>query len=42
MAQLESLGVRITMQPKEMPWGTFAMLVDLDGNELGLTSQSLA
>lgn len=40
--RLESLGVRITMQPKPMAWGTFAMFADLDGNEFGLTSQRLA
>jgi predicted enzyme related to lactoylglutathione lyase len=40
--QLESLGVRIGMAPKEMPWGMFATFLDLDGNEFGLTSQKLA
>lgn len=36
--KLESLGVRITMQPTPMAWGTFAKFLDLDGNEFGLTS----
>jgi predicted enzyme related to lactoylglutathione lyase len=40
--RLESSGVRIVMQPKAMAWGTFAVFADLDGNEFGLTSQSLA
>lgn len=40
--QLESIGVRITMQPTPMAWGTFAKFLDLDGNEFGLTSQQLA
>lgn len=40
--RLESLGVSITMQPKPMAWGTFAMFADLDGNEFRLTSQRLA
>ncbi len=40
--RLESLGVRITMPPTPMAWGMFAKFVDLDGNEFGLTSQSLA
>jgi lactoylglutathione lyase len=39
--RLELAGVSITMQPKQMPWGIFAMFTDLDGNEFGLTSQSL-
>lgn len=39
---LESVGVRIAMPPKEMPWGLFASFLDPDGNELGLTSQALA
>jgi lactoylglutathione lyase len=40
--RLESLGVRVTMPPTPMAWGTFAKFLDLDGNELGLTSQELA
>jgi predicted enzyme related to lactoylglutathione lyase len=26
----------------QMPWGTFATFLDLDGNEFGLTSQEVA
>jgi predicted enzyme related to lactoylglutathione lyase len=40
--ELESRGVQIVMRPKELPWGTFAMFADPDGNEFGLTSQELA
>jgi predicted enzyme related to lactoylglutathione lyase len=40
--RLESLGVRLTMPPTPLPWGTFAKFLDLDGNEFGLTSQALA
>src|ERR1700730_7092467 len=40
--RLESLGVRVTMQPTPMAWGTFAKFADLDGNEFGLTSQVVA
>jgi lactoylglutathione lyase len=40
--RLESNGVRITMPPTPLPWGTFAKFLDLDGNEFGLTSQELA
>ena len=40
--QLESRGVTITMQPTPMGWGTFAKFVDPDGNEFGLTAQTLA
>jgi predicted enzyme related to lactoylglutathione lyase len=40
--RLESLGVRVTMPPTPMAWGTFAKLADPDGNEFGLTSQPLA
>ena len=42
LRRLESLGVRITMSPTPMAWGTFAMFADPDGNEFGLTSQVLA
>jgi predicted enzyme related to lactoylglutathione lyase len=41
-ADLQAKGVRISMPPKAMPWGIFAMIADLDGNDLGLTSQPLA
>jgi lactoylglutathione lyase len=40
--ELEAKGVRITMPPKRMPWGTFFAFADLDGNEFGVTSQELA
>jgi predicted enzyme related to lactoylglutathione lyase len=40
--RLKSNGVRITMPPTPLPWGTFAKFLDLDGNEFGLTSQGLA
>jgi lactoylglutathione lyase len=40
--RLEADGVTITMPPKAMPWGMFAMFVDPDGNEFGLTSQPIA
>jgi predicted enzyme related to lactoylglutathione lyase len=30
------------MPPKQMPWGTFAAFLDIDGNEFGLTSQEIA
>lgn len=41
-ATLAARGVTITMAPSKLPWGTFAMIADPDGNELGLTSQELA
>jgi lactoylglutathione lyase len=40
--RLHVLGVRISMRPTLMAWGTFAKFLDLDGNEFGLTSQPLA
>ena len=40
--ELQSRGVRITMPPTPMGWGTFAKFADLDGNEFGLTGQALA
>jgi predicted enzyme related to lactoylglutathione lyase len=40
--RFKSAGVRITMRPTTMAWGTFAKFLDLDGNEFGLTSQLLA
>jgi predicted enzyme related to lactoylglutathione lyase len=39
---LRAAGVTITAQPKKMPWGTFAMFADPDGNVFGLTSQGIA
>lgn len=40
--ELEKAGVRITMAPTALPWGTFAVIADADGNELGLSSQRIA
>lgn len=40
--QLESVGVRIKMKPTALGWGMFATFLDLDDNEFGLSSQSLA
>jgi predicted enzyme related to lactoylglutathione lyase len=40
--RLESAGVRVTMPPTPLGWGTFAKFADLDGNEFGVTSQQLA
>ncbi len=40
--ELSTKGVKITMPPSHLPWGTFAMIADPDGNELGLTTQELA
>lgn len=40
--ELEERGVRFTMAPQPLPWGHFAAFVDLDGNEIGLTSQAVA
>ena len=31
------LGVKFTQAPTKEPWGTFAILVDPDGNEFVLT-----
>jgi predicted enzyme related to lactoylglutathione lyase len=39
---LKSRGVQIKMIPTQMGWGMFATILDLDGNEFGLTSQELA
>ena len=40
--ELEGAGVRIRTAPTELPWGTFAVVLDPDDNELGLTSQRIA
>jgi len=40
--ELEGRGVRITMKPAEMEFGTFAAFEDPDGNQFGMTSQPLA
>jgi lactoylglutathione lyase len=34
--ELRDRGVNFTQPPKEMPWGPFAIFVDLDGNWFGL------
>ena len=34
--ELRDRGVRVTQEPKEMPWGLFAIFVDDDGNSYGL------
>lgn len=39
---LSERGVRIAMEPGDLPWGTFAAIEDLDGNWLGLTDQEIA
>lgn len=40
--ELERAGARVGTRPTELPWGTFAAVLDPDGNELGLTSQRIA
>jgi len=40
--ELEAAGARIGTPPTEQSWGTFAVVLDPDGNELGLTSQRIA
>jgi predicted enzyme related to lactoylglutathione lyase len=40
--ELVDRGVEFTMPLAQMPRGKFAMLVDPDGNEIGITSQELA
>ncbi len=42
VARLEACGVRISMPPADLPWGTFAAIEDPDANWLGLTDQSIA
>jgi len=39
---LEKKGVRIKTPPTALPWGMFAVILDPDGNELGLSSQRIA
>ena len=39
---LRALGVTISMEPAELPWGEFAAIEDPDGNWLGLTDQPIA
>jgi lactoylglutathione lyase len=40
--RLGSEGVRITMLPTPLPWGMFAIFEDPDGNQVGITSQTIA
>jgi predicted enzyme related to lactoylglutathione lyase len=35
--ELSESGVTFTQEPKKMPWGTFAVFADPDGNEFVLT-----
>jgi lactoylglutathione lyase len=37
--ELSERGVHFTQEPKEMPWGPFAIFIDLDGNWFGLKEQ---
>ena len=39
--RLSERGVKIAMQPGDLPWGTFPAIEDLDGNWLGLTDQKI-
>ena len=39
---LKKKGVKITIEPSDMPWGKFAAFSEPDGNEFGLTSQEIA
>jgi len=34
--EMSSRGVEFTQEPKEMPWGTFALFLDTEGNWYGL------
>ena len=40
--RLERLGVTLTMRPTKMEFGVFAAFEDPDGNQFGMTSQTLA
>ena len=42
VAALETKGVKIAMEPANLPWGAFAAIEDPDGNWLGLTDQPIA
>ena len=42
VADLESRGVHIAMEPAELPWGIFAAIEDPDSNWLGMTDQPIA
>ena len=39
---LKKKGVKITMEPSDMPWGKFAAFSEPDGNEFVLNSQEIA
>lgn len=39
---LEAAGVRVRTPPTDLPWGAFAVVLDPDDNEIGLTSQRIA
>lgn len=39
---LRNRGVKIAMEPGDLPWGEFAAIEDPDGNWLGLTDQPIA
>lgn len=38
--EMRDRGVKFTQEPKEMPWGPFAIFVDPDGNWFGLRGHS--
>ena len=40
--RLRTAGVKIAMEPGELPWGIFAAIEDPDGNWLGMTDQEIA
>jgi lactoylglutathione lyase len=37
--EMRDRGVQFTQEPKEMPWGTFAIFLDPEGNWFGLRSR---
>lgn len=38
-SKLSSNDVRFTQEPKKMPWGTYSIFVDIDGNEFILKEE---
>jgi lactoylglutathione lyase len=38
--ELRDRGVQFTQEPKDMPWGPFAIFIDPDGNSFGLRGQT--
>ena len=42
ITRLRERGVKVAMEPSDMPWGKFAAIEDFDGNQLGLTEQRVA